>query len=125
MALGSLLAVSYLGVPQWLPVQQPTWALDQSQLEIDFPPEQRSWHELSNGEQYYGISGTITNISRDTASVPAILLRFKDERDRAIFDWVLEPGKQELAPGETITVTEASSQVPVSATDIEIGWKYN
>jgi hypothetical protein len=33
------------------------------------------------------------------------------------------PNKRELAPGETITINEAVTDVPKSAKSAEIGWK--
>ena len=123
VALATVAAVSYYGVPSWLPIQQPTWAVAQPELELDFPPDQLDRRTLPNGTEYFGVSGTVTNTGRETASVPSILIVLSDERDKPVFDWEIVPPKTQLAPGETITITEAMTDVPRSAKFAEIGWK--
>ena len=125
LALGTVAAVSYYGVPSWLPIQQPTWAVAQPELELEFPPDQIDRRTLPNGTEYFGVSGTVTNTSPTTADVPSILIVLYDERDKPVFDWEIVPPKQQLAPGETITITEATTDVPASAKFADIGWKPN
>ena len=125
LALGAVAAVSYYGVPSWLPIQKPTWAVAKPELELDFPPDQIERRVLPNGTKYFGVSGTVTNTGRETASVPSILIVLSDERDKPVFDWEIIPPKTQLAPGETMTITEAMTDVPRSAKWAEIGWKPN
>ncbi|MEP4785303.1 MAG: FxLYD domain-containing protein [Erythrobacter sp.] len=125
LALGTVAAVSYYGVPSWLPIQQPTWAVAKPELELEFPPDQIDRRTLPNGTEYFGVSGTVTNTSPTTADVPSILIVLYDERDKPVFDWEIVPPKQQLAPGETITITEATTDVPASAKFADIGWKPN
>lgn len=125
LALGTVAAVSYYGVPSWLPIQQPVWAVAQPELELEFPPDQIDRRTLPNGTEYFGVSGTVTNTSPTTADVPSILIVLYDERDKPVFDWEIVPPKQQLAPGETITITEATTDVPASAKFADIGWKPN
>ena len=125
LAMGTVAAVSYYGVPSWLPIQQPTWGVAKPELELNFPPEQIERRQLPNGTNYFGVSGTITNTGRETAAVPSILVVLSDERDKPVFDWEIIPPKTELAPGETMTVTEATKDVPRAAKYAEIGWKPN
>lgn len=125
LAMGTVAAVSYYGVPSWLPIQQPTWGVAKPELELNFPPEQIERRQLPNGTNYFGISGTITNTGRETATVPSILVVLSDERDKPVFDWEIIPPKAKLAPGETMTVTEATKDVPRAAKYAEIGWKPN
>ena len=123
IALATVAAVSYFGVPSWMPIQQPTWAVGKPELELNFPPDQLDRRTLPNGTEYFGVSGTVTNTSEETATIPSILIVLKDERDKKVFDWELVPPKGQLAPGETITITEAMTDVPRSAKFAEIGWK--
>lgn len=125
LALGAVTAVSYFGVPSWMPIQQPTWAIAKPELELDFPPDQIERRTLPNGTEYFGVSGTVTNTGRETANVPSILIVLSDERDKPVFDWEIVPPKPQLAPGETITISEAMTDVPRSAKYAAIGWKPN
>ena len=125
LALGTVAAVSYYGVPSWLPIQQPTWAVAKPELELDFPPDQIDRRTLPNGTEYFGVSGTVTNTGRETADVPSILIVLSDERDKPVFDWEIVPPKAQLAPGESIAITEATTDVPRSAKFADIGWKQN
>ena len=44
-------------------------------------------------------------------------------RDRIVYSYEVVPPKQELAPGESVTINEAVTDVPKTATAAEIGWK--
>ncbi|MEO6388068.1 MAG: thioredoxin, partial [Croceibacterium sp.] len=68
-------------------------------------------------------SGSITNTGAATRSVPPILIVLRDARDRIVYSWEVQPPKRSLAPGETVTVNEAVTDVPRSAKFAEIGWK--
>jgi hypothetical protein len=50
---------------------------------------------------------------------------FSDRRDRNIGDWPVTPAKRRLAPGETITVTQAITNIPPGAAKAAIGWAPN
>ena len=90
---------------------------------LDFPADQQERRQLPNGTEYFGASGTITNIGSAARRVPAILIVLRDARDRIVYSWEVEPPKRNLAPGETVSVNEAVTDVPRSAKFAEIGWK--
>lgn len=123
LALGTIAAVSYWGMPDWVPVTRPTFAIERPELVLDFPPEQQDRRTLPNGTEYFGASGTITNVGRETTRVPAVLIVLRDELDRIVYSWEITPSKSQLAPGETLTIKEAITDVPRSAKFVEIGWK--
>ncbi|MEN7537655.1 MJ0042-type zinc finger domain-containing protein [Aurantiacibacter flavus] len=123
VAAGLILAVSYYGLPEWVPVNRPTFAMSPPDLQIDFPPEQQERRELPNGTEFFGASGTITNIGTEQQAVPTLLIVLRDARDRIVYSWEVPPPKRELAPGESLTVNEAVTDVPRSARVAEIGWK--
>jgi len=125
LALGTIAAVSYWGMPDWVPISRPTFAIDQPELVLDFPPEQQDRRSLPNGTEYFGASGTITNVGRETLRVPSVLIVLRDELDRIVYRWEITPSRGELAPGETLTIKEAVTDVPRSAKFAEIGWKPN
>lgn len=118
-------AVSYWGMPRWLPIAQPTFAANQPSLQLEFPPDQQDRRTLPNGTEYFGASGTVTNIGRETVAVPPILIVMRDERDTIVYDWEIVPSQPTLAPGETLTIKEAVTDVPRSAKFAEIGWGHD
>jgi len=123
LAAGLIAAVSYWGLPDWVPVSRPTFAMAPSQLQLDFPAEEQERRQLPNGTEYFGASGSITNTAAVTQTVPPILIVLRDARDRIVYSWEVQPPKRSLAPGETVTVNEAVTDVPRSARFAEIGWK--
>jgi predicted Zn finger-like uncharacterized protein len=123
LATGTIAAVSYWGLPDWVPVSRPTFALGQPDLQLDFPADQQERRQLPNGTEYFGASGTITNVGGEAQSVPSILIVLRDARDRIVYSFEVQPPKRSLAPGESVTVNEAVTDVPRSARSAEIGWK--
>ncbi|WP_137680269.1 MJ0042-type zinc finger domain-containing protein [Aurantiacibacter suaedae] len=123
VAAGLIVAVSFYGLPEWVPVNRPTFAMSPPDLQIDFPADQQERRELPNGTEFFGASGTITNIGTEQQAVPTLLIVLRDARDRIVYSWEVPPPKRQLAPGESVTVNEAVTDVPRSARVAEIGWK--
>ncbi|WP_126176875.1 zinc-ribbon domain-containing protein [Tsuneonella rigui] len=125
LALGTVAAVSYWGLPEWVPISRPIFGMAQPDLRLDFPKDKQERRTLPNGTEYFGASGTVKNIGRETQSVPSILIVLSDARDRIVYSWEIPPPKSRLAPGETMTINEAVTDVPRSAKYADIGWKPN
>ncbi|MGX7896495.1 zinc-ribbon domain-containing protein [Tsuneonella sp. HG222] len=123
VAAGLVVAVSYFGLPDWVPVSRPTFARGQAELQLDFPPDQQERRQLPNGTEFFGASGTVTNIGGTAHDVPPILIVLRDSRDRIVYSWEVYPPKRTLAPGESMTINEAVTDVPRAAKVAEIGWK--
>lgn len=115
--------VSWFGLPDWLPIARPTFGAGQPDLELSFPPERQDRRQLPNGTEYFGASGTVTNVGKDVREVPPILIVLRDARDRIVYTWDVTPPRQSLSPGESVTINEAVTDVPKSAKVAEIGWK--
>ena len=125
LATGTVFAVNYYGLPDWFPVNQPTFGIGKPNLTLDFPTGQQRTEELETGEQIFRVRGTINNSGRETVSIPNLLVVFSDERERQVGTWPIVPSKGELAPGESLVVTEAIADVPPAAKVVEIGWAPN
>lgn len=123
LAMGTIAAVSYWGMPDWVPIQRPIFALQEPDLQLEFPAEQQDRRTLANGAEYFGASGTVTNTGRETREVPPILIVLRDRRDRIVYSWEVTPPQRTLAPGESVRINEAVTDVPRSAAIAEIGWK--
>jgi predicted Zn finger-like uncharacterized protein len=123
VTLGLAAVVAWAGLPDWVPVARPTFAQAQQDLVLDFPPKRQDRRTLPNGTEYFGASGTIRNVGRESRHVPTILIVLRDGRDRIVYSWEVVPPKRQLAPGETITINEAVTDIPKSAKSAEIGWK--
>lgn len=123
VALGAIAATAWYGLPAWMPFAQQTFAEEQPGLVMDFPGKRQDRRKLPNGTEYFGASGTITNVGRSARSVPTILIILRDPKDRIVYSWEVAPPKRVLAPGETMTINEAVTDIPKSAKLAEFGWK--
>ncbi|MCC6827922.1 MAG: zinc-ribbon domain-containing protein [Novosphingobium sp.] len=125
IALAAVAAVTRYGVPDWLPIANTTFARAQPDLVLDFPPNRQDRRTLPNGTEFFGASGTITNVGQQRQTVPSILIVLRDRRERIVYSYEVAPPKRTLAPGESLTINEAVTDVPKSAKVAEIGWKPN
>lgn len=124
LAVAALIGlVSWFGLPDWLPIAHPTFGTGQPDLELSFPAERQDRRQLPNGTEYFGASGTVTNVGKDVREVPPILIVLRDAADRIVYTWDVTPPRESLAPGESVTINEAVTDVPKSAKVAEIGWK--
>ena len=119
---GTIFAVSYWGLPDWVPVERPTFAAAQPDLQLDFPQEEQERRTLPNGTEFFGASGRITNIGTQTRTIPTILIVLRDARDAIVYSYEVFPPQRELAPGETVTINEAVTDIPKRAAYAEFGW---
>ena len=122
-AAGTIVAVSYWGLPDWVPVTRPVFGVGEPDLQLDFPVDQQDKRQLPNGTEYFEVNGTITNIGSTAQRVPSILVVLRDARDRIVYSWEVVPPQRSLGPGESISVNQAMTDVPRSARSAEIGWK--
>lgn len=116
-------AVAWYGLPDWMPMSRPTFAEAQPGLVLDFPPNRQDRRTLPDGTEFFGASGTVTNVGPTRRSVPTILIVLRDSRERIVYSWEVAPPKRQLAPGESVSINEAVLDVPKSAKIAEIGWK--
>lgn len=123
VALGAIGAAAWYGLPGWMPFARQTFAEEQPGLVLEFPAKRQDRRKLPNGTEYFGASGTITNVGRTARSVPTILIVLRDARERKVFEWEVAPPKRVLAPGESVTVNEAVTDIPAAAKYAEFGWK--
>lgn len=123
VALGAVAAVAWYGLPDWVPLARPTFGQAQPDLELDFPANRQERRTLPNGSEFFGASGTIRNVGAQRRSVPPILIVLRDRQNRIVYTWEVAPPKRQLAPGESVAINEAVTDVPKSAKFAEIGWK--
>ena len=123
VALGAVALVGRYGLPDWMPLARATFAQAQPDLVLDFPPNRQDRRTLPNGTEFFGASGTVTNVGQTRRAVPTILIVLRDARERIVYSYEVAPPKRILAPGESMTVNEAATDVPKSAKIAEIGWK--
>lgn len=121
LAGSATVAINYYGPPDWLPIERPTFGMGRPGLELDRKAIMRK-EPLENGEEIFRVRTTITNTSGESLDVPNLVVVFSDARDRKIGDWVVAPSKRRLAPGETLTVSEAIRNIPPGAEAAELGW---
>lgn len=124
LAGGTAVAVNYYGLPEWLPLQRATFGIGRPGLKLDFPIPAQKKETLPTGEEIFQVRGTVSNTASESLDVPKLLVVFSDRRDRPVGDWEVVPSKRRLAPGETVTVTEAIADIPSTATGAAIGWAH-
>jgi predicted Zn finger-like uncharacterized protein len=123
VALGAVAAVARFGLPDWMPLARATFAEAQPDLVLDFPPNRQDRRRLPDGTEFFGASGTVTNVGQTRRAVPTLLIVLRDGREHIVYSYEVAPPKRVLAPGESMTVNEAVTDVPKSARIAEIGWK--
>lgn len=72
VALGSIAAAAWYGLPDWLPFAQPSFAQEQPGLKLDFPAKQQGQRQLPDGSFFFEANGTITNTSAQSRTVPTL-----------------------------------------------------
>lgn len=125
VSLGSIGAVAWYGLPDWVPLARPSLVAAHPDLVLDFPRGRQDRRTLPNGTEFFGASGTITNVGATRRAVPALIIVLRDAKGRVVFSWEAASPKAQLAPGESVTINEAVTDVPKSARVAEIGWKEN
>ena len=113
----------WFGLPKWLPSAHATFGAGRPDLVLSFPSERQDRRTLPNGTEYFGASGTVTNVGKDLREVPPILIVLRDAKDKVVYTWDVTPPRDSLKPGESVTINEAVTDVPKSAKVAEIGWK--
>lgn len=116
-------AVAWYGLPDWAPLARQTFAEAEPGLVLEFPPSRQDRRTLPNGTEFFGASGKVTNVGRERRTVPPILVILRDTNNRIVYSLDVIPAKRQLAPGESVTVNEAVTDVPRTAKFAEIGWK--
>lgn len=114
---------AWLGVPKWLPTSHATFGAGNPDLALSFPSERQDRRTLPNGTEYFGASGTVTNVGKQPQEVPPILIVLRDASDKVVYTWDVTPPREMLKPGESVTINEAVTDLPKSAKVAEIGWK--
>ena len=123
LTLSATATVAWYGLPDWMPLARQTFAAAQPDLVLDFPPNRQDRRTLPNGTEFFGASGTVTNVGTARRTVPTILIVLRDANERIVYSWEVAPPKAELAPGESVSINEAVTDVPKTAKFAEIGWK--
>lgn len=124
LAVAALIAAAnWFGLPDWVPGNRSGFAGGSPDLQLAFPPERQDRRTLPNGTEYFGVSGTITNVGRDIEKIPALLVVMRDGKDAVVRTEEVPPPQPTIAPGETVTVNTAVTDVPRSARYADIGWK--
>ncbi|MCJ2179070.1 MJ0042-type zinc finger domain-containing protein [Novosphingobium album (ex Hu et al. 2023)] len=125
VTLGLAGAVAWSGLPDWVPLPRATFQQAQPDLQLDFPRNRQDRKPLPDGSEFFSVSGTISNIGSEAQYVPSLLVVLRDERERIVYEKEVVPPKRKLAPGETVTINEALTDIPKAAHAAEIGWKPN
>lgn len=123
VAFGSIGAAAWYGLPDWMPFAQQQFAEDQPGLKLNFPEKQQGPRPLADGSYFFETNGTVTNVSQESRSVPALMVVLYNARGSQVYVQEVRSPKRVLAPGESVAVNEALVNVPKGAVKAKIGWK--
>lgn len=122
LAAGAIFAMTRYGTPDWWPVEKPLFGEMQPDLQLSFPPEEQRWRELENKTLMFTAKIRVTNTAREARRLPPVLIVMLNEREDQIYSWVVQPPQPTLAPGETLVIDEARTDVPRGAVYADVGW---
>ena len=125
LALASVAAITAFGLPDWFPTNRPLFGVAAPGLQLEVPEEGQEKRTLPDGTEYFGVRILVTNTARQTRDVPPIHVVLRDARDTVVYSFLVTPPQAELAPGESMTINEATTEVPRSARWAEVGWAPN
>lgn len=123
MTTGAMAAVYQFGLPDWLPL--PQTGHSEPDLKLTFPPARQERRPLNSQNDYFNISGNITNVGQSRRSVPSLMIVLRDARNRAVYTVEAAPPKPVLNPGESLTINTAIVDAPKAAVSAEVKWKVN
>ncbi|NVD46073.1 MJ0042-type zinc finger domain-containing protein [Qipengyuania atrilutea] len=121
IAASFVAAIQIWGLPDWAK-GGPQFAASEPDLQMDFPIDAQERRTLPGETEYFGAKGTITNVGTETRDVPPVLIVLRDENLRVVYSFEAQPPKRTLAPGESVTISEAVTDVPTSARFADFGW---
>lgn len=122
LAASAIFAMSRYGTPGWWPVEQPLFGEAQPDLSLSFPADAQRWRELENNTWMFTARIEVSNNAREPRRLPPVLIVMLNEREDQIYSWVVEPPQPTLAPGETVAIDEARTDVPRGAVYADVGW---
>ena len=122
LAAGAIFAMSRYGTPAWWPVEKPQFGEAQPDLTLSFPPDEQRWRELENRTWMFTAKIEVTNRAREPRRLPPVLIVMLNEREDQIYSWVVQPPQPTLAPGESLVIDEARTDVPRGAVYADVGW---
>jgi len=122
MAIATVAAVNFYGLPEWLPFNRPAYGVGQPDLVLNFPQAEQRKETLESGEVIFRVQGSIENVGSESTSVPQMVAVFTDANGRVLFSKIIAPSKSELAPGESLKVAEGIAGYPAEAKKAGIGW---
>lgn len=123
VALGSIAAAAWYGLPDWLPFSQVSFAEDQPGLKLEFPEKQQGQRQLPDQTWFFEANGTVTNTSSQSRTVPTIQVVLYNARGAPVWGQDIHSPKRVLAPGESVEIHEAMANVPKAAVQAKFGWK--
>lgn len=66
------------------------------------------------------VTGEITNVSGETQSLPQIRAEVTDASQNVIFTWMIAPPVSELQPGQAVTFSSVSTDVPKGGRNVNL-----
>lgn len=93
-----------------------------SELELEFPVAGQERRTLPDGTELFLVSGTVTNVSGETQTLPPVQMVLRAAGNRVVYTAEIAPPQQKIAAGEEVSIEQAFIDIPESARYAEFGW---
>jgi hypothetical protein len=123
LAFAAIGAVAYFGLPKWVPFATSSFAEAPADLVLDFPPNRQERRTLPDNTDFFNVSGTITNIGKQSRNVPNLRVVLRDSHGKIVRKYEIASPRPQLTPGESEAIDQAFTDAPKSARRAYIGWK--
>jgi hypothetical protein len=119
LMVGALAAIYFIG-----PQQIAAWMNGEpaSGEALRFTRQEAAREPLPTDRELVTVTGEITNLSDQVRRVPQIRAQVTDAQQREIFFWMIAPPVRELQPGQAVTFSSASTDVPKGGRNINLSF---
>lgn len=121
LMVGALAAIYFVG-PQQISAWMSGDSVSATGERLRFTRRDVMREPLPTDKDLLTVTGEITNVSGEVQSVPQIRADVTDTEQRVIFSWTIAPPVNELQPGQAITFSSASTDVPKGGRNLNLSF---
>lgn len=116
LMIGAVVAISYFGIPG---VNAGSVAIGEAARGLTFQEKSAERQRLESGNELLIASGRVVNPTEERLPVPPILVEVRDAQGRVVYNWTIETGTVDLAPGGSVRFEQSATNVPRSGQKVD------
>lgn len=119
LMVGALAAIYFIGPQQiaaWMGAEATTGE------RLRFTRRDVAREPLPTNNELLTVTGEITNVTNEPQRVPQIRAEVTDAEQRVIFYWMIAPPVRELPPGQSVTFSSVSTDVPKGGRNLNLSF---